>query len=353
MRRARAILPLLLAALAAWAAGTGCAQRAPGGTPGGAPMTSAPLESRPFEPFMDGRWIGNAIAYGPHRDGQAPGGPDPSRAELLEDLRLIARHWNLIRVYGTLGPAPDILALIREERLPIRVVLGVWLDPEERRDSSGVVLETFPEARRANGAQVEAGIRLARAYEDVVIAVCAGNETQVFWSAHRFAPEQLIRDIRTLRAGVRQPVTTADDYNFWNRPESRAVAAEVDFITLHAHPLWNGKMLAEALEWTAATVASIRAVHPERAVVLGEVGWATRVHDEGEQARLIRGEAGEAGQRTFHRKVTAWAESTRTVTFFFEAFDENWKGGAHPNEVEKHWGLFRADRSPKPAMAER
>jgi exo-beta-1,3-glucanase (GH17 family) len=40
----------------------------------------------------------------------------------------------------------------------------------------------------------------------------------------------------------------------------------------------------------------------------------------------------------------------RQITFFFEAFDEKWKGGTNPAEVEKHWGLFRADRSPKAAM---
>ena len=350
MGRTATILPVLLATLAL---GAGCVHR-----PGGAtledsmtPVATRPQGMRAFEPFMDGRWIGNAAAYGPHRDGQAPGGPGPSRAELLEDLRIIARHWNLIRVYGTLGPTPDMLALIREERLPIRVMLGVWLAPEDRRDSSGAALETLPGAIRANRDQVEAGIRLAREYEDVVVAVCAGNETQVFWSAHRFPSQQLIRDVRALRTAVQQPVTTADDYNFWNRPESRAVAAEIDFITMHAHPLWNGKRLAEALDWTAATVASIRDFHPGRTVVLGETGWATRVHDEGEQARLIRGEAGEAGQREFHAALMAWAGSTRTTTFFFEVFDENWKGGPHPNEVEKHWGLYRADRTPKAALA--
>ena len=31
---------------------------------------------RTFEPVAGGRWIGNAVAYGPHRDGQAPGGDE-------------------------------------------------------------------------------------------------------------------------------------------------------------------------------------------------------------------------------------------------------------------------------------
>lgn len=309
-----------------------------------------PIERRVFRSYMGDRWIGNAIAYGPYRDGQAPGGPDPSRDELLEDLRLMAPRWPLIRVYGATGPAADILSVIRAHRLPMRVMLGVWLAPEDRRDSTGAVLEVFPDVRERNRRQVEVAIRLARTYQDIVLAISAGNETQVFWSDHRLPAEQLIRDIRALRAGTRQPVTTADDYNFWNRPESHAVAAEIDFITMHAHPLWNGKSLEEALDWTVATYASIRAAHPGITVVFGETGWATRRHDQGEQARLMKGAADEPAQRVFYDAISAWARATRTTTFFFEAFDENWKGGSHPDEVEKHWGLFRADRTPKAAL---
>ncbi len=317
---------------------------------GAAVAAIAPAERRAFEPVLEGRWIGNAVAYGPHRDGQAPGGPDPSREQLLEDLRIMARHWQLIRVYGSTGPTPELLALIREHRLPLRVMLGVWLAPETREDSAGRVIERFPANRRANREQVAAAIRLARLHPDLVVAVSAGNETQVYWSAHRFPAAQLIRDLRRLRAGVRQPVTTADDYNFWNKPESRAVADEVDFITLHAHPLWNGKHLAEARDWTVAIHDSIRAAHPGHHVIYGETGWATRRHDQGEQAVLMVGDADEASQRVFHEAITAWARDSRTTLFFFEAFDENWKGGPHPNEVEKHWGLHRADRTPKRAM---
>jgi exo-beta-1,3-glucanase (GH17 family) len=180
-----------------------------------------------------------------------------------------------------------------------------------------------------------------------------GNETQVFWSDHRVPPDSLIADIRWVRSHTRVPVTTADDFNFWNKPESRAVADEVDFIVMHAHPMWNGKQLGEALEWTAKTCEAIRAAHPLRTVVLGETGWATSVRPEGEQGRLIHGRPGEDEQKTFFNAVRAWAGKTRTTTFFFEAFDENWKGGSHPDEVEKHWGLFRADRTPKRAVSPR
>jgi hypothetical protein len=146
--------------------------------------TDAPFQRRVFETTLDGKWLGNSIAYGPHRDGRTPGATEPNREELRE---------------------------------------------------------------------VDEAIRLTNAYPAVV-------------------------------------------------------------------------------------------------VVLGETGWATQKHDEGEQARLIKDQPDEEGQAVFYREWTRWSEEARLVTFFFEAFDEKWKGGPHPNEVEKHWGLYRSDRTPKKAM---
>ena len=46
----------------------------------------------------------------------------------------------------------------------------------------------------------------------------------------------------------------------------------------------------------------------------------------------------------------AWAEKEQVLVYYFEAFDENWKGSDDPLEPEKHWGLYRADRTPKLAL---
>ena len=52
----------------------------------------------------------------------------------------------------------------------------------------------------------------------------------------------------------------------------------------------------------------------------------------------------------FFDQFTAWTRAARIPSTYFEAFDETWKGGPHPDEVEKHWGMRRADRTPKPAL---
>jgi exo-beta-1,3-glucanase (GH17 family) len=244
-------------------------------------------------------------------------------------------HWNLLRIYGSSEFAETLLDVIRDDQLRVKVMLGVWIAPEEIA---------------ANRQEVDAAIRLAATYPEIVLAVSVGNETQIYWSTHRSPLDSLIDNVRRVRAGISVPVTVADDFNFWNKPESRALAGEIDFITMHAHPMWNGLQLGDALTWLQGQTEAVQALHPDRTVVLGETGWATSVHDQGEQAELIKGQPGEIEQKSFYDDVMSWAEAKRLTVFFFEAFDENWKGGEHRDELEKHWGLFRADRSAKKAM---
>jgi len=295
-----------------------------------------PFTIREFRAESGDRWIGNAVCYGPHRDGQRPGGADPSAAEMREDLALMLPHWNLLRIYQANGFAETLLRVIRDDGLDMKVILGVWVAPDD------------PEGNRV---EADEGIRLVREFPDIVIAVSVGNETQIFWSAHQSPFDNLLVSVRRVRAGVTVPVTVADDFNYWNKPKSRAIDPEIDFIMMHAHPLWNGVQLEDALPWLQAQVDEVKALHPDRTVILGETGWATAVHDQGEQAELIKGAVGEAEQKVFFDEVRNWAASTGQPVFFFEAFDENWKGGDHPNEVEKHWGVFRADRTPKLAVS--
>lgn len=305
---------------------------------------------RPLEFAIENSPSGLAVCYGPFREGQRPDGVQPTRTQVLEDLRIIESRWGLIRTYASRGTTETVLELIREHGLSIRVVVGAWIDSEATRADDGAVIADRPEARAANEAEVRAAIRLANAFPEIVAAVSVGNETQVSWSGHRVDREALIGYIRQVRSAVDVPVTTADDFAFWTRPESVAVAEEVDFIITHAYAMWNGVQLEEAIGFTDEKVRAVRAAHPGRLVVLGETGWATTVHNEGEQARLIKGRAGEPEQARFYSDIRQWARDTRTLVFFFEAFDEPWKGGAHPDEVEKHWGLFNVDRTPKQAM---
>ena len=60
--------------------------------------------------------------------------------------------------------------------------------------------------------------------------------------------------------------------------------------------------------------------------------------------------ASEELQASYYEQLLEWTTQERILTFVFEAFDEPWKGSPDSEEPEKHWGLFRVDRTPKLAM---
>jgi len=299
---------------------------------------SGEIDRRPLDLTIDGEWIGAGVSYGEYHDGQSPMTHGPTIEQVRGDLHTIVEHWKLIRMYGT-SNAEKVCEVIREDNLDIKLMVGAWIGTE-----------SSPETIESNRSEVANAIRLANAYPDVVIAISIGNETQVDWSGHRVKQETLIGYIRETRVKTSVPVTTCDDYNFWNKPQAPMVEAEIDFIGFHAYAMWNKQTLGNALQWTREQLADVKARFPDAMVVHCETGWATQKHSEGEQATLIIASAGEGEQELFYRAYRAWAEQNQQAHFFFEAFDENWKGGNHPDEVEKHWGLFNSDRSPKQAV---
>lgn len=299
----------------------------------------AEFVKREFNPTLDGKWIGNGISYGAYRDGE---GPDKdsltSKQHILEDLRLISSRWQLIRMYGSGKQEQNILEVIRDNNLPVRVMQGIWLDKHK--------------TEQQNNEQVKRAIELANAFSEIIVAVNVGNEIFVDWSWHRIDDmDKVIGHIRDVRANIKQPVTVNDDYNFWNKDRSQKIAREIDFIGLHAYAFWNDKTIDEAMNWTESIYRDIQQRHPDHAIAFTETGWPTsRVYDSSYEGSLI-GKAGEDEQKIFFDQYDAWVDNNRVISLYFEAFDESWKGGFDGDnpmdKAEKHWGVYKADRTPK------
>ncbi len=309
-----------------------------------------PFLVRPFAPANADDWKGAGISYAPYRDGQRPGGVVPSKEEMREDLHILTKYWKVLRVYGSIECAPTICEIIREDRLELQVVVGAWIQAEAKRTEQG--LAKNPEAAARNLQHVDNAILLANKYPDVVAAISVGNEALVFWSDHGIQAEQVIQFIRKVRKETRVPVTVADDYLFWANKKSQPVADELDFLITHIYAMWHGEQLGNAMAFTQEKYAAVTAAHPAKLVVIGEAGWATAKSDPkiNDRAGRIRGVAGENEQAIFYKDFCDWTHEEKIPTFFFAAFDANWKGPKDPLDVEKHWGLFRVDRTPKPAM---
>ena len=308
----------------------------------GTPAANDIFVKREFNPVIDGKWIGNGVSYGAYRDGEGPGKGFTSKQNILEDLRIISSRWNLIRLYGADQQSQNILEVIADNDLPIRVMQGIWLDAHK--------------SDAENSAQVKRAIELANRFPEIIVAVNVGNEIFVDWSWHRLDDmDKVIGQIRQVRASIAQPVTVSDDYNFWNKPQAQKIAAEIDFICLHAYAFWNNKTLDVAMDWTDSIYRDIQSRHPRHRIAYCETGWPTsRVYGDGSYEGGLIGKAGEDEQEIFFDRYDAWVERNQVISFYFSSFDERWKGGFDGEnpmaKAEKHWGLYNADRSPKRAL---
>jgi exo-beta-1,3-glucanase (GH17 family) len=295
-----------------------------------------------------------AVAYSGFREGQHPdrgeGAVNPSEADILEDLEILLAHgFNLIRLYDSNDNSRSTLELIQRHDLPIKVLLGAWLEAEfSNHEGCPWLDEPIPEAELVantldNSDELRRTIKLANEFSELVIAVNVGNEALVKWNDHMVPLERMITYVRQVKAAIRQPVTVADNYEWWIR-DGAELAAEVDFLGVHTYPVWEDKTINEALAYTNQNIEGVRAALPEVPIAILEAGWATAATEFGERAN-------EADQTRYFGELSKWAEVTNTTVFFFEAFDEPWKGDEHDVlGAEKHWGLFNVDRTPKQVM---
>jgi exo-beta-1,3-glucanase (GH17 family) len=290
---------------------------------------------------------GNAICYSGYREGQSPDTRIyPSVGEIREDLHLLARHWQLLRLYDSSPHAERVLQVIREDGLPLRVMLGAYLGAEMNNFGcpwGGTYAEEQLDAnRRENQVELERLVRLAHEHADTVFSVAVGNECTVEWTDHFVPVSQMIDYVRWVRARLPQPVTFCENYVPW-QGKLRPLVDELDFISVHTYPVWEYKHIHEALDYTKDNVASVARLYPGKPVVITEAGWCTASNGRGMHAEHAVQEL----QAVYVRDLMDWTRAEGLLCFVFEAFDEPWKGSPDPLEPEKHWGLFTVDRRPK------
>ncbi|MFO7828512.1 MAG: glycosyl hydrolase family 17 protein [Bacteroidales bacterium] len=302
--------------------------------------------------------VSTAVCYSGFRSGQHPdrgsGAINPSYDEILEDLNILSHNSNfkLIRVYDSGENSEMVLRVIKENNIDIKVMLGIWLRAElSNHETCEWLTEPIPDEeleknKVLNQKEIETGIRLANEFKDIVVAVNVGNEALVDWNDHKVDTDTIISYVQEVKKSVPQPVTVAENYKWW-ADHGTELGKVVDFISIHTYPVWEGKDIDEGMSFTVDNVLEVRNAFPDARLVITEAGWASTASEFGERAS-------EEKQKRYYEEIMSWAEKMNITTFFFEAFDEEWKGDPNnPQGAEKHWGLFTDGRKPKIVMSEK
>lgn len=330
-----------------------------------------------------------AISYGGYR--HADHDIEPTLVELKEDMRIMAAMGiKVLRTYKVHLPhAANVLQAIHEIKsedpnFEMYVMLGAWIDCK----NAWTDLEPDHEQEsESNAAEIAEAVRLAKKYPDIVKVIAVGNEAMVKWAASYYVQPWVIlkwvNHLQGLKSKGELPqdlwITSSDNFASWGGGDAEyhvedltKLINSVDFLSVHTYPMhdthYNPNFWGvleeedelsdiEKIDMTMnrsksyaenqynSVVAYMKSLGVHKPVHIGETGWASFSNgfygDGGSKA------TDEYKEALFYNKIRDWTNAKGISCFYFEAFDEPWKGGENPGDSEKHFGLFTVEGEAK------
>jgi exo-beta-1,3-glucanase (GH17 family) len=325
-----------------------------------------------------------AISYGAFRTTERSEDNVPSVAEIKEDLRLMqAMGIKLLRTYNTQGFSDTANLLVAIDELmaedpdyEMYVMLGVWIDALNSWTDEPVVRD---ENNPSNYMERAKAIEMVQAYPEIIKVIAVGNEAMVHWAPYHVTPGIILEHVthlQDLKAAGDIPadvwITSSDNWASWSgqgeyaNPELDALAASVDFVSVHTYPFHDthynnafwlvpedeqgldrmqqiDRAMERATEYAWSQVQLVRDYLNSQGLAkqihIGETGWSSYTN-------LLYGDAGsraadEYKQKAFFMATRAWSNEYGASLFYFQAFDEPWKGDpVNSGDSEKHFGLI-------------
>ena len=327
-----------------------------------------------------------AIAYGGYRNQDRS--VAPSVDEIKEDLKILnALGFRVLRTYHArlFEHTPRLLQAIHEmksadENFEMYVMLGAWMQCEGARTSEPIHYR--PDIKE-NEAEILKSIELANQFPDIVKIIAVGNESMVHWAEDYYVhPRIILKEVlrlQEMKSKGELPadlwITTSDNFASWggednsyHLPSLDSLIDAVDYLSVHSYPFHDSHynpewwwIPAEEESWSKedqirssmdrgvlrvrTQIESVKeymlSLGIDKPIHVGETGWAS-------EDNLLYGEAGsgaadEFKQMIYYQEIRAHLHSQNMACFYFEAFDEPWKGGDNSGGSENHFGLISVD----------
>lgn len=259
----------------------------------------------------------SGFSYSPFQQGQYPQKDQyPTDEQMRQDLAIMSKLTDNIRTYSVDGPLGDIPKLAEE--FGLRVTLGIWISPDQER----------------NEREIQRAIEIANTSRSVV-RVVVGNEALF---REEITPEALIVLLDRVRAAVKVPVTTSEQWHIWEK--NPQLAKHVDLIAAHILPFWEYIPMDKAGQYVLDRAKDLKKAFPKKPLLLSEVGWPSNGRMRGGN------ESSPADQAIYLRTLVNKLNRQGYNYFVIEAFDQPWKV-SDEGSAGAYWGVFNAARQQK------
>nr|WP_240911183.1 glycosyl hydrolase family 17 protein [Yeosuana marina] len=333
-----------------------------------------------------------AMSYGGYR--YQDHSIEPTLEELKEDMKILhALGIRIVRTYKVHKPqAENLLKAISELKqedpsFEMYVMLGAWIDCKNAWTDQKPIHNLESDD---NKPQMEKAVALANQYPDIVKVIAVGNEAMVKWAASYYVePWIILKWVNYLQDLKKKGklskdlwVTSSDNFASWGGggeeyhvEDLNKLIKAVDYLSVHTYPMhdthyqpdfWlnpegmEGKTDMEKIEISMLRAKEYAKMQYEnvkrymeslgvsKPIHIGETGWAS----------LSSGFYGPDGSKAcdeykealYYNHMRDWTNQEGISCFYFEGFDEPWKGGDNSGNSEKHFGLFTVDGKAKYAL---
>ncbi|MEM6805326.1 MAG: glycosyl hydrolase family 17 protein [Bacteroidota bacterium] len=331
-----------------------------------------------------------AFSYGGYRENTRE--VVPTVENLKEDMKILsAMGVKLLRTYNTqqFAHAANLLEAISQLKdedpdFEMYVMLGAWIDCEGAWTAT---VNHEKESLENNTVEIEAAVKMANTYPDIVKVIAVGNEAMVHWAASYFVgPEVILKWVNYLkeaREAGKIPsgtwITSSDNFASWgggladyHKEALVDLIKAVDFLSVHTYPFHDSHYNADywgvspeeaelpkekqmeaamlrakeyAMSQYQGVADYVKSLGVEKPIHIGETGWASISNsfygNEGSRA------ADEYKEKLYYEHMRDWTKAAGMSCFYFEAFDEQWKDQANPLGSENHFGLIKLNGEAK------
>jgi exo-beta-1,3-glucanase (GH17 family) len=206
-----------------------------------------------------------------------------------------------------------------------------------------------------DAAELTAALEAARRYPRLVVGVSLGNEI-VFAKRHGF-PELTAAAVLMHRRAPDLPISSTEPFHLLDDKAARPWLNQLDFLLVNVHPVFQ-PWFREAPETNAAQFV-VNVVTKLSDYYCGPI----LVKETGEPSAPAESGFSDARQAAFYSELQRILPPRRRRAFaYFSAFDAPWRetdaltlpdearGAPARHAEEAHWGLYDADRRPKPVI---
>jgi len=333
-----------------------------------------------------------AMSYGGYR--YPDHSIEPTLSELKDDMKILhALGVRIVRTYKVhLPQAENLLKAISELKqndpsFEMYVMLGAWIDCKNAWTDQEPI---HNEESEANKPQMQKAVALANQYPDIVKVIAVGNEAMVKWAASYYVePWVILKWVNYLQDLKKEGklskdlwVTSSDNFASWGGggeeyhvEDLNQLIKAVDFLSVHTYPMhdthyqpefwlnqegFEGKtdlekieisMLrakAYAISQTNNVKTYMESLGVNKPIHIGETGWAS--FSSGHYGTTGSKACDEYKEALYYKHMRDWTNQAGMSCFYFEGFDEPWKGGPNAGNSEKHFGLFTVEGKAKFAL---